>query len=194
MDNGTKVSLTAAMAAGYLLGRTRKGKLAIGLASLVAGRHIPLSPREAVGLGVRKLAQNPQFAPLIEQARGEVLDAGRTALSATANRSLESLAGALEQRTNALREPVEDDGAEEEDAAAEVTAEEGEEEAGEKAGEKEKKAEGAQGGRSEKRRAESHEAGKTAAKKGAAEKSTDRKPAAKKAEAKKAPARHSRRR
>ncbi|TSB32773.1 hypothetical protein OG422_28600 [Streptomyces sp. NBC_01525] len=99
MDHFTKVSLTAAVAAGYVLGRTKKGKLAIGLASLVAGQQLPLSPREIVSLGIHKLAQNPQFAPLIEQARGEVLEAGRTALSATANRRLEAVADALEQRT-----------------------------------------------------------------------------------------------
>lgn len=186
MDNGTKVSLTAALAAGYLLGRTRKGKLAIGLASLVAGRHIPLDPREAVGLGMRKLAENPQFAPLIEQARGEVLEAGRTALSATADRSLASLAGVLQQRTEALREPVEDDAAKEEAAAENTTGDNGEEAGARRTQEARK--------RPRKKRTEAGEKGKAAADKETAEKSAEREPAAKKPAAKKAPARHSRRR
>ncbi|MFJ3706727.1 hypothetical protein [Streptomyces sp. NPDC090053] len=109
MENSTKVSLAAAVAAGYVLGRTKKGKLAIGLASLVAGQQLPLNPRELVSMGARKLAANPQVAPLIEQARGDVLDAGRTALSATANRRLEAVADALQERTNALLEPPPDE-------------------------------------------------------------------------------------
>lgn len=105
METSKKISLTAAVAAGYVLGRTKKGKLAIGLASLVAGQQLPLNPRELVSMGARKLAANEQFAPLVKQVRGEVLDAGRKALSATANRRLEGVADALQQRTDALLEP-----------------------------------------------------------------------------------------
>ncbi|WP_328540340.1 hypothetical protein [Streptomyces sp. NBC_00344] len=127
MDDSTKVSLAAAVAAGYVLGRTKKGKLGLALASLVVGQRLPRNPQELLSQGVRRLAENPMVAPLIEQARDEVLSVGRTALSAAANRRLESFADALEQRTSALREPrAEED--EEEDGDAEDDFEEDEEE------------------------------------------------------------------
>ncbi|MGW0940671.1 histone protein, partial [Streptomyces sp. NPDC002666] len=127
MEDSKKVALVAAVAAGYVLGRTKKGKLALGIASLVVGQQLPLNPREVAVLGARKLAENPAVAPLIEQARGEVLDAGRAALSATANRRLEAVADALQQRTEALLAgPVEED---EEDEEGEEEPEEEPEEA-----------------------------------------------------------------
>ncbi|MFF2650744.1 hypothetical protein [Streptomyces sp. NPDC058045] len=140
MDNSRKVCLAAALAAGYVLGRTRKGRLAIAVASVVAGHQLPLSPRELAALGARKLAENPQFAPLVEQARTEVLEAGRTALSGTANRRLESFADALQQRTEALlEEPLEEgeEGEEEEGPESSSEAPEGEQEAEQEAGDAE---------------------------------------------------------
>lgn len=116
MENSKKVCLAAAVAAGYVLGRTKKGKLALGLAPLVAGQQLPMNPRELLILAMRKLAENPTVGPLVEQARGEVLEAGRSALSATANRRLEAVADALQQRTEALLVvPVEEDEEEEEE-------------------------------------------------------------------------------
>ncbi|MFE6739286.1 hypothetical protein [Streptomyces tubercidicus] len=107
METDTKVTLAAALAAGYVLGRTKKGKLAIGVASMVAGQA--LSPRELIGQALRNLATTPQAAQLIDQVRGELLESGRTALSATADRSLGALAGALQKRTSALQETPEDE-------------------------------------------------------------------------------------
>ncbi|MFG2222584.1 hypothetical protein [Streptomyces sp. NPDC048644] len=218
MENGTKVSLAAAVVAGYVLGRTKKGKLAIGLASLVAGQQLPLSPQEFVSLGARKLAENPQIAPLIEQARGEVLEAGRTALSATANRRLEAVAEALQQRTNALLEPPAEEDEDEERDEAEDVEEEGEEEEGEEEpdteeeeedeGEEEDEEEGEEepprrpkkrpAGEAKKTPAKKKPAEKTAAKKAAAKKpakkAAAKKPPSKKAAAKKSSNRNSRRR
>ncbi|WP_329037868.1 hypothetical protein OIE71_30730 [Streptomyces sp. NBC_01725] len=119
MENSKKVSLAAAVAAGYVLGRTKKGKLALGLAPLVAGQQLPMNPRELLILAMRKLAENPTVGPLVEQARGEVLEAGRSALSATANRRLGAVADSLQQRTEALLVvPVDEDEDEEEEEEA----------------------------------------------------------------------------
>ncbi|MEU8915666.1 hypothetical protein [Streptomyces nigrescens] len=118
METDTKVTLAAALAAGYVLGRTKKGKLAIGVASMVAGQT--LSPRELIGQGLRKLAATPQAAQLIDQVRGELLESGRTALSATADRSLGALADVLQKRTSALQEsPEDEEPAEDEEEPAE---------------------------------------------------------------------------
>ncbi|WP_405849566.1 hypothetical protein OG211_20560 [Streptomyces niveus] len=179
MEDSKKVCVAAAVAAGYVLGRTKKGKLALGLAALVAGQQIPMNPRELVILTARKLADNPTVAPLVEQARGEVLGAGRSALSATANRRLEAVADALQQRTEALLEaPLEADEEEEEEEEEETPEEPPEEE------EEEEK-------RPRRRSAKSPPAKKAPAKKTAAKKAPARKKAAKKPPPKKAPAKKS---
>lgn len=181
MEDSKKVCVAAAVAAGYVLGRTKKGKLALGLAALVAGQQIPMNPRELVILTARKLADNPTVAPLVEQARGEVLGAGRSALSATANRRLEAVADALQQRTEALLEaPLEADEEEEEE---EETPEEPPEEDEEEEEEEEK--------RPRRRSAKSPPAKKAPAKKTAAKKAPAKKKAAKKPPPKKAPAKKS---
>lgn len=216
MESSKKVSLAAAVAAGYILGRTKKGKLALGVASVVVGQQLPLNPREIVTVCVRKLAESPQVAPLIEQARGEVLNAGRTALTATANRRLESLADALQQRTNALREPPGDeDEDEDEQHAAEEEEEEDEEDEGEPEDEGEEEGEDEEEEEEPPRRrrpakrsaakkppakkapakkSASPPAKKKPAKKTAAKKTAAKKSPPKKAAAKKASSRNSRRR
>lgn len=178
MESSKKVGLAAAVAAGYVLGRTKKGKLALGLAPLVAGAQLPMNPRELVILAMRRLAENPTVGPLVEQARGEVLGAGRSALSASANRRLEVLADSLQQRTEALLD-VPDEGEEDEE-------ENEDEEAGEEEFEDEDEAEDepAEEGEEE----EEEERPRRAAKRPPAKKAPAKKTAAKKAPAKKAPA------
>ncbi|MFE3588305.1 hypothetical protein ACFXOY_12340 [Streptomyces niveus] len=191
MEDSKKVCVAAAMAAGYVLGRTKKGKLALGLAALVAGQQIPMNPRELVILTARKLAQNPTVAPLVEQARGDVLGAGRSALSATANRRLEAVADALQQRTEALlEEPLEADEAE--DAEEEEPEEEPEEQSEEYEEEEEEGEETRPRRRPAKRAAAKRAPAKKApAKKAAAKKAPAKKKAAKKSPPKKAPAKKS---
>ncbi|MEU9746566.1 hypothetical protein [Streptomyces niveus] len=199
MEDSKKVCVAAAMAAGYVLGRTKKGKLALGLAALVAGQQIPMNPRELVILTARKLAENPTVAPLVEQARGDVLGAGRSALSATANRRLEAVADALQQRTEALlQEPLEADEAEEEEEPEEEPEEQSEEYEEEE--EEEEEGEETRPRRRSAKRAAAKEVVKKApakrapAKKAAAKKAPAKKKAAKKAPAKKSANRDSRRR
>ncbi|MFD6332019.1 hypothetical protein ACFWGI_20925 [Streptomyces niveus] len=199
MEDSKKVCVAAAMAAGYVLGRTKKGKLALGLAALVAGQQIPMNPRELVILTARKLAENPTVAPLVEQARGEVLGAGRSALSATANRRLEAVADALQQRTEALlEEPLEADESEEEEEPEEEPEEqsEEEEEEGEETRPRRRPAKRAAAKKAPARKAPAKRAPakKTAAKKAPAKKKAAKKSPPKKAPAKKSANRDSRRR
>lgn len=120
MDQQTKLTLAAAVIGGYVLGRTKKGRLALTAATYLAGRRFGLQPRQLAAEGMRRLGEIPQVAELQEQLRGEALDAGRKAVTAVANRSLTSLADALSERTAQLSSADEADEAEE--------AEEGEEE------------------------------------------------------------------
>ncbi|MEV5696009.1 hypothetical protein [Streptomyces anthocyanicus] len=101
METETQATLAAALAAGYALGRTKKGKVAIGAASVLAGQGL-LSPKELLNRALRKAYGSPQAAQLLEQMRGELMGAARSALSATADRRLAALAASLQQRTDSL--------------------------------------------------------------------------------------------
>ncbi|MEV8100756.1 histone protein, partial [Kitasatospora sp. NPDC085879] len=86
MNNSTKVALGAAVAGGYVLGRTKKGRLAFAVATYLAGRRVGLDPRQLATEGLRKLGEVPQVAELSEQVKGEFLETGKKALVAAANR------------------------------------------------------------------------------------------------------------
>ncbi|MFE1406827.1 hypothetical protein ACFW5D_24840 [Streptomyces sp. NPDC058770] len=110
--------LAAAVAGGYVLGRTKKGRLALTVASYAAGRHYGVEPRKIVTKGVKRLGEIPQVADLGDQLRGELVTVGREAVSAAADRRLSAFADALHERTLRLEGSGEEevrDGADEED-------------------------------------------------------------------------------
>ncbi|MFJ8884100.1 histone protein [Streptomyces sp. NPDC102402] len=113
MDDQAKAALAAAVVGGYVLGRTRKGRLAISVATYLAGRRFGLGPRQLAAEGMRRLAEIPQFAELQEQLRGEVLDVGRQAVAAVANRGLATLADGISDRTLRLGGTADDEDADE---------------------------------------------------------------------------------
>ncbi|WP_223731834.1 hypothetical protein [Streptomyces purpurogeneiscleroticus] len=109
------MTLAAALIGGYVLGRTKKGRLALTAATYLAGRRFGLRPRELAAEGMHRLGEIPQVAELQEQLRGEVLDAGRKAVTAAANRGMTSLADALSERTAQLGSAGEAEEGEEEE-------------------------------------------------------------------------------
>ncbi|WP_432080413.1 hypothetical protein [Streptomyces sp. WAC 04229] len=128
METETQATLAAALATGYALGRTKKGKLAIGVASALVGQGL-LSPKELMTRALSKASDNPQAAQLLEQVRGELMDSARTALSATADRRLSALATSLQERTEALLgQPDGEDEEEDEDESPEDSEPDDEEE------------------------------------------------------------------
>ncbi|MDA5140368.1 hypothetical protein PEM37_02540 [Streptomyces sp. AD681] len=100
--NDSRTAMAAAVAGGYLLGRTKKAKLAFAVGSYLVGRRVGLSPGQVLGQGLGSLQRAPQFQELSEQVRGELLTAGRAAVTAAANRRLTGLADSLRDRTDAL--------------------------------------------------------------------------------------------
>jgi hypothetical protein len=68
MDSSTKTTLAVGAAAGYIVGRTSKEKIALGLLSLATGRA--LDPMSLVGQGIRKLTASPQFEQFSESVAG----------------------------------------------------------------------------------------------------------------------------
>ncbi len=115
MDTNTKATLAAGAAAGYVLGRTKKGKFALSVLSVVVGRS--LDPRALVGEGVRKVVGSAELGVVREQVRDQLLGSGRTALSQAADRGVASLTAALQQRTERLLDTA-DEQDEDEDAAS----------------------------------------------------------------------------
>ncbi|MFF3467207.1 histone protein [Streptomyces sp. NPDC002619] len=102
MADVPKIAFAAAVLGGYVLGRTKKGRVAFGMATYLAGRRFGLEPQQLLTEGVKRLRELPQLADLNEQLRGEVLDAGRKAMSAVADRKLADLADSLHQRTERI--------------------------------------------------------------------------------------------
>ncbi|MEI7034735.1 hypothetical protein [Streptomyces pratensis] len=119
------VKIGTALVGGYLLGRTKKAKLAIGFGTFLLGRRFDLDPRR-IG---RMLADSPVMGSLNDQVRKELVDATRTAATKAVTQRAGGLADSLRRRTEALDggaadgEPEED--AEEKDARSEDAAEDG---------------------------------------------------------------------
>ena len=93
------VKIGAAAAGGYLLGRTKKAKAAIGLAMWLAGRRRPadLARDQTV-----KLLSSPQVLELVAQLRGPLLTAGRQAALAVVEGQAGKLTDNLQRRTEKL--------------------------------------------------------------------------------------------
>ncbi|MET4645867.1 outer membrane biosynthesis protein TonB [Streptomyces atratus] len=113
MDDQTKMTLAAALVGGYVLGRTKKGKLALSVGTYLAGKRLGLEPRQLATEGMRRLGEIPQVAELQDQLKGELLEAGRKAVTTAATRGMGNLADTLRDRTAALgakkeAEPEED--------------------------------------------------------------------------------------
>src|SRR5947209_35651 len=109
MNNAAK--LGAGVAGGYLLGRTKKLKLAIGLGAWLMGKRLQMSPGQLAMQGLGQLRQSPEFAEITDRLRNEVGGAGRKALSAAATSRMETLADRLRDRN----EGVDEDDYDEED-------------------------------------------------------------------------------
>ncbi|MFC8014614.1 histone protein, partial [Streptomyces cinereoruber] len=102
MDDTSKIALAAAVAGGYVLGRTKKGRLAFTAATYLAGRRFGLEPRQLLTEGLSRLKDIPQVAEMGDQLKGETLNVGRQALKAAADRKLADLADSLHERTLAI--------------------------------------------------------------------------------------------
>src|SRR3954470_18382589 len=100
MPDPSMLKLGAVALAGYVLGRMKKGRAAVGLAMWAAG--VKMDPKELLRQGVLNLANSDQGKELLTQLRGPMLEAGRKAAGATIENQLASLTSALEKRTSAI--------------------------------------------------------------------------------------------
>lgn len=79
------------VAGGYLLGRSKKMKLALMLGGLAAGRRAG-GPGELLAQGSKLVSRSPELSRLAGDVRGRLLDAGKDAALAVVTRQVESWA------------------------------------------------------------------------------------------------------
>ncbi len=118
-----RTGMGLAIGAGYLLGRTKKLKMALAVGGLVAGKKLNLSPRAVADLVSQQLRDNPQFKELGDQLRGELQGVGKAASGALVERQISSLADRLHDRTSEVRGRL-DGGGEDRDGTDEHAGEE----------------------------------------------------------------------
>ncbi|TDD99043.1 hypothetical protein [Jiangella asiatica] len=148
MSAGARVA--AAAASGYILGRTKKLKLAIMVGSTLAGRRLATDPRGLLRQADEFVESRPELAKLSEQVRTTLFAAARAAAVGTASQRIDRLSDAIRDRSDRLtgaipavgeatetvrkgRRPGEDDPAD--DSESEEPAEEPEEELDEESAE-----------------------------------------------------------
>ncbi|MFB9466733.1 DNA primase [Streptomyces cinereospinus] len=99
-----RAGLGLAVGAGYVLGRTKKLKLAFAVGTLVAGKRMNLTPRALADLVSGQLRNNPQFKELGDQLRQDLRGVGGAATGALVERQLDALADRLHDRTAGVRD------------------------------------------------------------------------------------------
>lgn len=179
-----RTALGLAIGAGYVLGRTKKMKMAVAVGSLVAGKKLNLSPRALADLVGQQLRDNPQFKEIGDQLRGDLRGVGKAASGAMAERQMNALADRLHGRTAQVRDrlsgAVPGTGSEESETAEDTEESETAEDTAD--------TEDTEDTDTHQGRDEQEESGKPAAKKAPAKKAPAKKAAAKTAPAKKAAA------
>ncbi|WP_338784193.1 DNA primase [Streptomyces sp. DG1A-41] len=101
-----RVGLGLAVGAGYLLGRTKKLKMAVAVGGLVVGKRMNLSPRMVADLVQQQLRNNPQFKEIGDQLRQDLRGVGKAAPGAMVERQLDAFAARLHGRTAQVRDQL----------------------------------------------------------------------------------------
>ncbi|GCB44544.1 DNA primase [Streptomyces sp. NL15-2K] len=101
-----RAGLGLAVGAGYVLGRTKKLKLAFAVGTLVAGKRMHLSPRALADLVSGQLRNNPQFKEIGDQLREDLRGVGKAASGAMVERRIDALADRLHGRTAQVRDQL----------------------------------------------------------------------------------------
>ncbi|MFJ4974015.1 DNA primase [Streptomyces coeruleorubidus] len=101
-----RVGLGLAVGAGYLLGRTKKLKMAMAVGGMVAGKKMNLSPRMVADVVQQQLRNNPQFKEIGDQLRQDLRGVGKAASGAMVERQLDAFADRLHGRTAQVRDQL----------------------------------------------------------------------------------------
>ncbi|MFE9252751.1 hypothetical protein [Streptomyces sp. NPDC007088] len=99
MNGNTKIGV--ALVGGYLLGRTKKAKMAVGLGMYLAGKKLNFDPKQ---LG-KLVANSPVLGSLNDQVRKELVGATKSAATKALTQRASGLADSLHRRTADLEDP-----------------------------------------------------------------------------------------
>ncbi|SDK61913.1 hypothetical protein SAMN04487820_11022 [Actinopolyspora mzabensis] len=103
MKMGPRVA--AAVAIGYVLGRTRRMKFAIMVGSVLAGRKLKTDPKQLLQKAGTLAASSPELSKLSETVRGRLMEAAKAAATATASNKIDALGESLLERAEQVRNP-----------------------------------------------------------------------------------------
>jgi hypothetical protein len=117
-----RIPVALALAGGYVLGRTKKMKLALAVAGIAAGSGLPINPGELAKRGAGALQSSEEVGKLVELARTGLVDAGKAAAVSVASSRIESLSERLSDRTAKLGAPAKLGASGDEDEAADEEA------------------------------------------------------------------------
>lgn len=101
-----KLKFAAVLLGGYLLGRTKRMKLALTAAGALAVRELRSNP-ELLKAGSSVLS-SPPVKRLTDELSGRLVEAGKAAVVSAATKRVDGLVADLEKRTGSLRVPQDD--------------------------------------------------------------------------------------
>jgi hypothetical protein len=96
MTGGARIALGVAV--GYLLGRSKKMRLALMLAAAGASGRLGGTPGELLQRGTKALASSPEVGKVVDNLRGELVDALRAAAVTAASSRIDALSDRLQER------------------------------------------------------------------------------------------------
>ena len=111
MSDSKSAAVAASLAGGYLLGRGKGGKAALGVAIYLATRKMQGGPKQEEP--EEETSSKPSaLQRLTKSVRGELMEAGRSAVKSAANNKLDAFVENLEARTRELSQGDRESGGE----------------------------------------------------------------------------------
>ncbi len=101
---GDTAKIVAAAVGGYVLGRRKKFKLALGLGLYLGAKKLDIKPGQLAQGLLKEVSALPVVGELKGQSREQLLNVGRTAAGNIAGRWAGGLADSLNSRTERLRD------------------------------------------------------------------------------------------
>lgn len=98
MGTGTRVA--AATALGYVLGRSKKLKLAIAVGGALAGKRLAGDTRGLLQRASDGIDANERLSGLSSEARKQLVEAGRSAAMSVATHRVDAISDALRERAD----------------------------------------------------------------------------------------------
>jgi hypothetical protein len=131
---GDTAKIVAAAVGGYVLGRRKKFKLALGLGLYLGAKKLDIKPGQLAQGLLKEVSALPVVGELKGQSREQLLNVGRTAAGNIAGKWAGGLADSLNSRTERLRDGAagvtsgsDEDDADEDDAGRGEAAEDADE-------------------------------------------------------------------